>query len=248
METIKRFPVFESYAISIKRLYTTDKAIAGELSYRVIQYGIYGTPPPKDTNQIVLALFEQIKHAIDKGRAQIINGSKWGRPKKDFENYQNSQKPNLNPTPNPTLTQPKPNANPSDNKIKNIKDKNNSNTSITILKDSKATPVVYGDSNINECIEIIKGFNGWIINGAEKKQRIYAKNLIAKLQKLELVTVKGYTRQEVLKALVVVKNNPYHSAKLGSPELIYYNLASLLQVCEDEFTGGRVSKKKFTAI
>lgn len=76
METIKRFPVFESYATSIKRLYTTDKAIAGELSYRVIQYGIYGTPPPKDTNQIVLALFEQIKHAIDKGRAQIINGSK----------------------------------------------------------------------------------------------------------------------------------------------------------------------------
>lgn len=40
-------------------------------------------------------------------------------------------------------------------------DNNNIHTdNITILKDSKATPVVYGDSNINECIEIIKGFNG----------------------------------------------------------------------------------------
>jgi hypothetical protein len=42
----------------------------------VIQYGIYGTPPPKNTNPVVLALFEQIRLAIDKGRKQIINGNK----------------------------------------------------------------------------------------------------------------------------------------------------------------------------
>lgn len=245
METLKHFPVLESYANSIKTLYTWDKAIAGELSYRIIQYGIYGTPPPKNTNPIVVALFNQIKLAIDKGRAQIINGTKWGRPKKAFKDYENSQKPNPNPTNNPTVTQPKANR----NKIENNKIENNSNnTSITILTDSKATPKEYGDSNINECIEIIKGFNGWIINGAEKKQRIYAKNLIAKLQKTELVTTGGYTWQDILKVLAIVKNNPYHSAKLGSPELIYYNLASLLQVCEDEFKGGKVSKVKLKAI
>lgn len=40
-------------------------------------------------------------------------------------------------------------------------DKDNIHTNnITILTDSKATPVVYGDKNINECMEIIKGFNG----------------------------------------------------------------------------------------
>jgi len=248
METIKRFTVLESYATSIKTLYTWDKAVAGEISYRIIQYGIYGTPPPKNTNPIVLALFEQIKHAIDKGRAQILNGSKWGRPKKDFNNCENSQKPNLNPTINQNETQPKPNQKPTETKEKNKNIKDNNTTNITILTDSKATPVVYGNKDINECMEIIKGFNGWIINGAEKKQRIYAKNLIWKLEKLELVTAGGYKRQDILKILAVVKNNPYHSAKLGSPELIYYNLASLLQVCEDEFKGGKVSKTKLKAI
>ena len=40
-------------------------------------------------------------------------------------------------------------------------DKNNiQDTNITILTDSKATPTVYGDKEVNECMEIIKGFNG----------------------------------------------------------------------------------------
>lgn len=40
-------------------------------------------------------------------------------------------------------------------------DKDNIHTSnITILSDSKATPKEYGDKDINECIRIIKEFNG----------------------------------------------------------------------------------------
>ena len=40
-----------------------------------------------------------------------------------------------------------------------IDNNNIHDTNITILTDSKATPKEYGDKDINECIEIIKGFN-----------------------------------------------------------------------------------------
>ena len=113
---VERFPVLETYADSIRTLAQGNKRLAEELSYRVIQYGIYWTPPGDEVDAIVKALFIQFQHPIDNGRKQILNGCKWGRPIKDWNN---SQKPK----PNPNLTQDKPNPNPNETKIKNKKEK-----------------------------------------------------------------------------------------------------------------------------
>lgn len=237
MEKLNHFPVLESYANSIKTLYTWDKAVAGELAYWIIQYWIYGTLPPKDSNPIVIALFEQIKLAIDKGRAQIINWRKGGRPKKSFENYENSQKPNSNPTYNPTnnpnetqtVTQPKANW----NKIENIKIENNN---ITTLTGSKAN-AEYGNAEVNECMDLFKKYNWGIVSGSEKKQRQYAKNLIIKLKKLDSVAKWNYTRQSVLKTILeIIKDDKIYAAQISCPEKTYQNLAGLMQVCKNTIT------------
>lgn len=119
METVERFWVLETYANSIRTLAQGNKAVAHELAYWVIQYGIYWQLPPKNSDPIILAFFNQIKVPIDTWRKQMINWSKGWRPKKGFENLENSQKPKLNPS----LTQTKPQPNPNETKNKNKKEK-----------------------------------------------------------------------------------------------------------------------------
>ena len=119
METVERFTVLETYVNSIRTLAQGNEAVAYELAYRIMQYWIYGEEPPKNSDPIILAFFNQIKVPIDNGRKQMINWSKGWRPKKGFENLENSQKPKLNPN----LTQTKPNSNPNETKIKNKKEK-----------------------------------------------------------------------------------------------------------------------------
>jgi hypothetical protein len=43
-----------------------------------------------------------------------------------------------------------------------------------------------------------------------------------------------FTRQKVLETILqIVSQNRFYSTKIGSPELIYYNLASLMQACKE---------------
>lgn len=123
METVERFWVLETYANSIRTLAQGNKAVAHELAYRVIQYGIYWQLPPKNSDPIILAFFNQIKVPIDTWRKQMINWSKGWRPKKGFENLENSQKPKLNPSLTQTKPQPNPNETKNKNKKENIKEK-----------------------------------------------------------------------------------------------------------------------------
>lgn len=76
MEELDRFAVLNSYAKTIDLLAKWDMQLAYELSYWIIQYGIYGKEPPTDSSPFMLASFEQIKKPIDKCRNKSWNAKK----------------------------------------------------------------------------------------------------------------------------------------------------------------------------
>lgn len=76
MEELDRFAVLKSYAKTIDQLAKWDINLAYELSYWIIQYGIYGKEPPTDSSPFMLASFEQIKIPIDKCRNKSWNAKK----------------------------------------------------------------------------------------------------------------------------------------------------------------------------
>ena len=101
---------------------------------------------------------------------------------------------------------------------------------------AKKEKEVYGDPGINECLDLIKSYNGGIVNGSDAKQRQFANHLIKKLQKLTSVQEGRFTWQSTLEMILkIISENEYHATKIASPELIYRNLASLMQICKAEF-------------
>lgn len=112
---------------------------------------------------------------------------------------------------------------------------------------AKKEKEVYGNIEINEAMDLIKSYNGGIINGSDGKQRQFANHLIKKLKNLTSVQDGKFTWQETLEMILkIIANNEYHAPKIASPELIYRNLASLMQVCKTEFkkiTPQKVIKK-----
>lgn len=91
------------------------------------------------------------------------------------------------------------------------------------------------DPEVTECMEMVKNYNGWMIEGAEGQQRKYAKLLIDKMKKIESIQTWKTTRQDVLNIIMsIVSNNKYYATKIASPEKIYYNLTTLMQVCKQE--------------
>ena len=101
---------------------------------------------------------------------------------------------------------------------------------------AKKEKEAYGDPGINECLDLIKSYNGGIVNGSDAKQRQFANHLIKKLQKLTSVQEGRFTWQATLEMILkIISENEYHATKIASPELIYRNLASLMQICKAEF-------------
>ena len=101
---------------------------------------------------------------------------------------------------------------------------------------AKKEKEVYGDPDINECLDLVKSYNGGIVNGSDAKQRQFANHLIKKLQKLTSVQEGRFTWQATLEMILkIISENEYHAVKIASPELIYRNLASLMQICKAEF-------------
>lgn len=91
------------------------------------------------------------------------------------------------------------------------------------------------DPEVTECMEMVKNYNGGIIEWAEGQQRKYAKLLIDKIKKIESIQTGKTTWQEVLNLILsIISNNKYHSSKIASPEKIYYNITTLMQVCKQE--------------
>ena len=121
---------------------------------------------------------------------------------------------------------------PKDKKEK-IKDKKEN--ILTLSKDNEEEKSSYGDEEINECLEIIKSYNNWIINWSSQKWRQYSKHLITKLKKIDNVKDWKIKWQDVLRMILEIwKENEYYSVKTTSPELIYYNLSTLMEVCRKQ--------------
>lgn len=119
------------------------------------------------------------------------------------------------------------------------KDKEKDKENILSSKEDKEQSS-YWDENINNCLEIIKKYNWWIIDWTQKEQRIYWKNLIWKLEKIDSVKNWNYTRAQVLQMILeIVSKNSYHSQKISWPKKIYYELWGLMQICKQE-----ISKQK----
>lgn len=91
------------------------------------------------------------------------------------------------------------------------------------------------DPEVTECMDMVKNYNGGMIEWAEWQQRKYAKLLIDKIKKIESVQTWKTTWQDVLNLILsIITNNRYHSSKIASPEKIYYNITTLMQVCKQE--------------
>ena len=91
------------------------------------------------------------------------------------------------------------------------------------------------DPEVTECMDMVKNYNGGMIEWAEGQQRKYAKLLIDKIKKIESVQTWKTTWQDVLNLILsIITNNRYHSSKIASPEKIYYNITTLMQVCKQE--------------
>lgn len=236
---LDRFQVLKSYADSIKTLAEADMRLAQELSYLIIQYWIYWTKPPKETNPIVLALFNQIKIPIDNGKLiskqNSINGKKGWRPEK---NWENSQKANGNRKESePKANQKQTETETISEKKQNIKIKNNKieNNIITLSKDNEEDKSSYGNEEINKCLELIKQYNNGLIDWTQQNQRRFAKHLINKLNQLDSIKDWKYTWQNTLEIILkIISQNKYYSSKITSPEAIYRNLAVLMQQCKND--------------
>lgn len=249
---LDRFQVLKSYAISIKTLYEADEGLAKELSFRIIQYWIFGTPPPKKSNPIMLALFEQMKIPIDKCRNKSQNavknwGKVWNQIEIKWKSNDNQNDIKWESNENQNEIKPKENI-----KYKNIKYINSINTINSDTEGKNIEPLIvidgaeekekssakkeketYWNSDVNLCLELIKKYNGGCIDGAEKQERQYARNLITKLKKLEMVQDNSYRWEEILELILkVISGDEYYATKIGGAKQIYYNLATLLQRCK----------------
>lgn len=203
-----------------------------QLSWKIIQYWIYWINE-ESSDPIIEALFIQIKVMIDKRKeisiANSENWKKWWRPKKTETKAK--QKPKKSET--------KANENNIEHWTINIEQETNN----IILSDDTETKVSeYWNSEINQCLNLIKQYNGWLLDWTVKQSRQYAKLLIDKLNKLESIQSWKYSRSQTLEIILqVVSKNKYHSSKITSVESIYRNLAVLMQVCKNDISKTQTS-------
>lgn len=109
------------------------------------------------------------------------------------------------------------------------------NTNIILKNDTETKVSEYWNHDINECLNLIKSFNWWLLDWTVKNNRRYAKLLIDKLKNLESIKSWKYTRNGTLELILnVISQNKYHASKITSAESIYRNLAVLIQTCKND--------------
>lgn len=219
-----KFTFMESYLETVNQLKEHDPATACELLHAIVNYWLYGI---ESENPLIKAFMVQIKYAIDTwkeiSQKNSENGKKWWRPKKS-ENKREETEKNRKKANETEWKQNK-------NKKENI----NKNINTLSSKEDNGASTEYWNPEINECLEIIKSFNGWLIDWTQKWNRIYWKNLIWKLKESPPVQ-NWYTWQETLKAILwIISENKYHRSKITNPKTIYDNLTLLLQICKEQW-------------
>lgn len=100
---------------------------------------------------------------------------------------------------------------------------------------SKDTNTSYWNNQINELVELVKGFNNWLVDWTVQEQRRYWKLLLQKLELIPSVKDKTHKWLDILKIILkIISENSFHCHKIVSIKQIYYNLAWLMQVCKQE--------------
>lgn len=230
---LDRFQVLKSYAESIKALAKWDKQLARELAYDIIMFGIYGEEP-ENPNPVIECIFNQIKIPIQNCRNKSWNAKKnwekvWNQIEIKWNSNGNQNEITWISNDNQNEIKPKENIK---YKKENIKDNNINNNKLKLISEDKSSQEEYWNKEVNLCLNLVKKYNNWIINGSETTQRRYAYNLIRKLKKMNSVEKGSFTWEDVLEwILVVISNDEFYRTKIASPKLIYDNLASLIQRC-----------------
>lgn len=229
-----KFTFMETYLETVEQLKEHDPATACELLHAIIEYGLYGK---ESENPLIKALMVQIKYAIDTWKQISLknseNGKKGWRPKKSETKGTETEK-------NPKK------ANESEWKQKekeNKKENKNNNLNTLSSNEDNGASTEYWNWEINECLQIIKSFNGWMIDWTQKWNRIYWKNLVWKLKESPPVKEKWFTWQETLKAMLqIVSQNKFHRTKITNPKTIYDNLTLLLSICNEQAESVKIPK------
>lgn len=217
----------ETYFETVEELKKHDPELANQLLDAIVQYWLYGTEPG---NPLIKALLIQIQYMIDTWKEiseKKSTAMKWNKNAvKTYQKQSKQKKTEKNSEEqNETEKTEKENKNKKEKEI------------ILSSNEDKSASTVYWNEEINECLEIIKSFNGWLIDWTQKWNRIYWKNLIWKLKESPPVKNWEYSRQNTLKAILqVISKNKYHRTKITNPKTIYENLTLLFQVCNEEWT------------
>lgn len=237
MQEVEKFTFLKVYADSISKLAEWNEQLAKDLCRKIIQYWIYWIDEEWN-DPIVEALFIQIKVMIDKWKeisiANSENWKKWWRPPK-------TKKTETKAKQKPTETEHEAKKNNIEHRTYNNEQINNN---IILSDDTESKDSVeYWNADVNECLNLIKKFNWWLIDWTVKNNRRYAKMLIDKLKKLDSIQNWKFTRNETLEIiLTVISKNKYHASKITSSELIYRNLAVLMQACKTDFNKAQSSQ------
>lgn len=230
-EELESISIFNSYVKSIDQLARWDMQLAQELSYWIIQFGIKWIEPPADANPFMLSAFEQIKVPLMKWR------NKWKNAKKKSDEHENEIKSKSNQNQNEIKSKS------NDDKKKNKKENKNNNLNTLSSNEDNGASTEYWNWEINECLNIIKSFNGWMIDWTQRRNRIYWKNLVWKLKESPPVKEKWFTWQETLKAMLqIVSQNKFHRTKITNPKTIYDNLTLLLSICNEQAESVKIPK------
>lgn len=227
-----RFQFLKSFADTIQNVSKADEMLAKDLAMKIINYWIFGIEE-NSGNAILEALFVQIKMMIDKGNEIAEKRKEANKLRKNIEQKMNKNEQNLTNDEQKWTNdeQNEPKKKIENNKKEKIKKENNNNINVVTEQSSG-----YGDQDINLCIDLIKKYNGWLIDGTVKKQRQYWKLLINKLKKLESIKNWEYTWNNTLEIILkIISNNKFYCSKITSPENIYNNLAVLMQQCKNDF-------------
>lgn len=233
MQEVEKFTFLKLYADSITKLAEWNEQLAKDLCRKIIQYWIYWKEE-ESNDPILEAMFISFRTMIDRWREISAqnkeNWKKWWRPK-------NRNKTERKPNENRTETETKPKK----SKIENRKEKKENKKEITTTQniilsdDTDAKASEYWNKDINECLELVKSYNWWILDWTIKESRRYAKLLIDKLNKLDSIQKWNFTRYQTLDIILkVISQNKYYTSKIASIESIYHNLSVLMQVCKKD--------------
>lgn len=108
-----------------------------------------------------------------------------------------------------------------------------------------ASPKKYWDPRINEILEIIKMSNNGLCDWTDSEKRNYWFLLMKKLQEIDSVKNWNYSAPKYLEILLwVVSLNNYHSHKTVWPKKIYYELAWLIKIAQQEIWKSNEKKSK----